>query len=120
MHGVGVVSGLEVSVTNKGQSIVIAPGVAIDPLGEEIEVSSSVTLPLAADAATLRVQLRYAERLCKPVVMPSTTGGDVQQYSRIVDTFEPLVSVDPIAGAVVIARLRRAKGRWSVAKRSGS
>ena len=117
LHGVGVITGLGVSIAGKGNSarVVIEPGLAIDAQGEEIEAPEAISLPLPGQGKTLVLQIRFAERPCQPV--PAATPDDsagAQQYSRIMETCEALLSATADASAVTLARLRHANGRWSV------
>jgi hypothetical protein len=121
VHGVGVITGLGVSIAGKGNSawVVIEPGLAIDAQGEEIEAPEAISLPLPGQGKTLVLQIRFAERPCQPV--PAATSDDsagAKQYSRIMETCEALLSATADASAVTLARLRRANGRWSVERRS--
>jgi hypothetical protein len=123
VHGIGVIAGLGVSINGKGKSawVVIEPGLAVDAQGEEIEASESISLPLPlpVQGKTLLVQIRYAERPCRPVAVASPdSGADARQYSRIVETYEAQLSPNPDASAVTLARLRYANRRWSVEGRS--
>jgi hypothetical protein len=121
LHGVGVVTGLGVSIAGKGKSacVVIEPGAAIDAQGEEIEAPEAISIPLPEKGRALLVQIRYAERPCQPVpVVAPDDGADAQQYSRIVETYEALLSPTADAAAVTLARLRHAKGNWLVERRS--
>ena len=116
LHGHGVVSGLTVSIKGKGNvaRIEIAPGVAIDPTGEEIVVTNGVTLSLPAAQQELYVQIRWTERPCKPV--PSPDVSDPTQYSRIADAWETVLSPVAAQDAVTLAHLRRISGRWTIGK----
>jgi hypothetical protein len=121
VHGVGVITGLGVSIVGKGNSarVVIEPGLAIDAQGEEIEAPEAISLPLPGQGKTLVLQIRFAERPCQPV--PAATSDDsagAQQYSRIMETCEALLSAAADASAVTLARLRHTNGRWSVERRS--
>jgi hypothetical protein len=116
-HGVGVVSGLKISLTDKGQAVLIQPGLAVDGVGEEIEVPEIVSVPLPANATVLVVQLRFAETLCEPVpALEGSSDANPLQYSRMIETGEVVVSPAAVTGAVVLGRLRRKKGRWSLAR----
>jgi hypothetical protein len=115
VHGVGVITGLGVSIVGKGNSarVVIEPGLAIDAQGEEIEAPEAISLPLPGQGKTLVLQIRFAERPCQPV--PAATSDDsagAQQYSRIMETCEALLSAAADASAVTLARLRHTNGRW--------
>ncbi len=117
--GTGIVNGLAVRLDGAkgGQTITIAPGLAIDARGEEVEVATAVTLPLPEGGKTLLVQLSYAERLTRQVPVAGG-GGDTPetQPSRVEETYRAVVAPDPKPVAVPIARLAQARGRWAVDK----
>ena len=116
LHGCGVVSGLKVSIKDKKgvARVEIAPGVAIDPTGEEIVVTNSVALPLPGTPKELYVQIRWVEQPCMPV--PATDNSAPTQYSRIADTWETVLSPVAAQDAVTLARLVRISGRWTIGK----
>jgi hypothetical protein len=116
--GVGIVSGLAVSVSKDGNSINVAPGLAIGPSGDEIAVTSPQSAALMPLDKALLVQIRYAEKLCNPVPARAEVGDVEVQYSRVLETFELIVSSDVVADAIVIAELRRSRLRWSIARRA--
>jgi hypothetical protein len=62
LHGAGVVSGLQVSIERDGRKtqLAIAPGLAFDALGRELEVTAPARLPLPAQGKPLLVLLHYA------------------------------------------------------------
>ena len=64
-HGWGVVHGLKVSVTNEknGSAVIIKPGVAIDPAGNEVHLCAATKFPLPDSAAEIQVGIRWLERL---------------------------------------------------------
>jgi DNA-binding beta-propeller fold protein YncE len=125
LHGTGTAVGLGVSVEHgPGASrITIAPGLALDPAGNEILVAQSVCVALPAQGTQLFVLLRYAERPCRPAPFAATApvdasdGGTVMQPTRIVETFGVGLEATPAADAVAIARLRQVRGRWRVDSR---
>jgi hypothetical protein len=116
VHGRGVVSGLTVSIKGgrNDARIEIAPGVAIDPTGEEIVVPNCVALPLPTSPQELYVQIRWVERSCMPV--PSTDSSAPARYSRIADTWETVLSPAAAEDAVTLAHLKRVSGRWTIRK----
>jgi hypothetical protein len=115
--GVGVVSGLAVSISKDGNSLNVAPGLAIGPTGDEIAVTEPQSSPLTTVDKALLVQLRYAEKLCNPVPAQADADGAQVRYSRVLETFELIVSSDVLSDSIVIGELRRNKLRWSIAKR---
>ena len=63
-HGAGVVDGLNVSVTNdkNGSAVIIKPGVAIDPAGNEVHLCATTKFPLPGSASEIQVGIRWLER----------------------------------------------------------
>ena len=124
LHGAGVVSGLKVAIAPAAgagnQSVVVEPGFAIDPRGEEIEVCQTTALALPPRGRSLFVQLKFVECPTDPV--PSigslgSTSGDERIYSRIEETFTVVLTVTARLDAVSIARLARRRGRWRMDRR---
>ncbi len=112
MHGAGIVDGLAVTVTTDPDAhVVIAPGLAFAPDGNEIALGSPSVLPLPASGseAILLVQLAYREVPSHPVVAAATT-----QPSRIVETCAATLAALPDADSVGIARVLRVRGRWRI------
>jgi hypothetical protein len=102
LHGVGVVSGLGVSLTSQdGESaVVVSPGLAIGPTGEELLICERVTLPLRPDETPMFVTVGLVEQ----PVDPNTNG----EPTRI-EEFAAAALVDNVpAGHLVVARLTRA------------
>ena len=126
-HGVGVVQGLKVSVAkdSSGGAVVVEPGFAIDPVGNEIQLCDPVRLPLGACRVPIYVLLRFKEISTNPVPAPTgSTGGeeDGVVYSRIEEGYEVLLSPDvqgqDCAPAVLpLARLVRIGKAWQVDKK---
>jgi len=125
LHGDGIVDGLAVAIDadadGKAPRIVVAPGLAFDKLGREIAVGAPWIAPLPACAYSLLVQLRYREHACDAV--PASPGGGpggatddaaMTKPTRIVESFEVMVSSSPAANAVSIACVRRTRGRWQL------
>ena len=123
LHGAGIVDGLAVTVDADGKAprVVVAPGLAFDKLGREIAVGAPWSAPLPASVDALLVQLCYHEHGCDAV--PAFSSGDAggatddaatSKPTRIVESFEMMLSSSPAADAVSIARIRRARGRWQV------
>ncbi len=124
LHGAGVVSGLQVAVaptTGPGdQSVVVKPGFAFDPRGEEIEVCETTAVPLPPRGRRLFVQLLFVERPADPVPTPGSpaaTSEDEPLHSRIEETFTVVLTETVRADALSIARLAFRRGRWQVDRR---
>jgi hypothetical protein len=111
--GFGVVSGLGVSVqpgnSGAGEQVVVAPGFALDPFGEEIEVCDGQTFVLPADGRSLCVALLHAEIPSHP--QPTANG---QEFSRIEERFAIRLDPAPADDAVTLARLLREDRGWRV------
>jgi hypothetical protein len=114
--GSGVVSGLAVSVApgggGTGQDVVVEPGFAIDPRGEEIEVCQRWTAALPAASGTLFVQLFFAESPAAPV--PALLPEIEERYSRVEESFSIELSPAASPDGVSIARLVAARGGWRI------
>ena len=117
-HGIGIVSGLEVSISDgPARSIVVSPGTALDPLGNEITLSSAVRCPLPQKCELAYLVLYWAERGIDPVSVP---GIDTEQEvnSRIEEyailKYKPEESQAHNHTGVVLARLRRVRRNWQV------
>lgn len=113
LRGYGVVRGLGVSVqpdnSGAGEQVVVTPGFAVDPRGEEIEVCDVETVLLPQDGRRLYVVLLQAERLSHP--QPAANG---QEFSRIEEGFAICLEPDPVADAVTLACLLREDRGWHV------
>ena len=120
LHGTGIACGLNVTVEQGSARIEISPGLALDPVGNEICIEQPVHLALPSSGPDLFVLLRYAERPCRSApVVPGAGGQDADstmdvQPTRIVETFTVELASAPQSDAVVIARLRQSRGRWRV------
>jgi hypothetical protein len=124
LHGAGVVTGLEVSVAPPnaagGQRVLVEPGFAFDPRGEEIEVCRPVARPLPARGGSLIAQLTFVERPARPVPAPGSPDSSPESgslSSRIEETFALVLAPTADAGAVAIARLAFRGGQWRVDRR---
>jgi hypothetical protein len=117
LHGVGIVSGLQVSVgkDSQGPTVTVQPGFALDPRGEELEVCAPHVVPLPVSGKSLLVMLLFAEKATSPVpVTPSDTASNEQQFSRVEETVAIMLAAELEADAVPIARLAFTRGHWRV------
>lgn len=114
LHGFGIVSGLGVRVETttdpNGGRLVIDPGYAIDPCGEELVLPACVHVPLPSSGDAAFVSLRHWDHPCAhtPSRPDSIAARCIEEACLI-----------SIAGAVparglAIAQLVRADTRWSV------
>jgi hypothetical protein len=108
LHGVGIVSGLGVGLepnpSGGDPAIVVSPGVAIAPDGEELVLCEPVTRDLCQGASVCYVSVWLVERLTN-----QTPNGE---SSRIEESADAAVSEDLPPGHLAIARLRRHDGAW--------
>jgi len=112
LHGSGIVRGLEVSVrpseTGTGDMVVVEPGFALAPNGEEIEVPVVATEELPPRGQHLHLNLRHAERPSRP----TSSGSDEPEFSRIEETFSISLEASPADDGLALARLRRDGSGW--------
>jgi hypothetical protein len=113
LHGVGIVSGLEVRVDvttdPDGDRIVVEPGYAIGRCGEEIEVPESVRLALPADGDAAYVSLRHWDHTCAERLAQSTPDLECVEEACVIAMVR-----DVLPSTLAIARLVRSDGRWTV------
>jgi hypothetical protein len=108
LHGVGIVRGLAVGLEPRpgggDPAIVVSPGVALDPDGEELVVCESVTRDVCQGASVCYVTVALVERPTDP-----TPDGE---SSRIEESTEVAVSADLPSGHLAIGRLLHDGGAW--------
>jgi len=131
LHGWGIVGGLELSVRPK--EIMMAPGFALDCLGNEIEVEEPTRWPLpgAGRGTACYLTLAFAEREVDPVPVPgdsSNGGGESVAYRGVAEGWAlAYAPEDPARGhgragrgsdpcgrphGIALARFLRAGARW--------
>ncbi len=128
-HGLGVVQGLQVSSVNEnaGWMVVVEPGVAIDPLGNEIQLCNSVKFRLPKSHSAIEVGIRFSERFCEPVPIGSDATPLSSQPSRVEEGCEVLLravsvpqskakrrTVGTSLDILPLARLVRSRRAWKV------
>jgi len=115
LHGEGIVRGLQVSVRpiegGPREQVVVQPGFAIAPDGEEIEVRCEASASLPETASHLSVTLSHAERMTCPVPAPDD---EQVQFTRVEETFALHVEATCGRNGVVLARLIRTAAGWEV------
>jgi hypothetical protein len=108
LHGVGIVRGLAVSLepgpTGGDAAVVVSPGLAIAPDGEELVVCERVTRDVCHGESVCYVTVALVEGPSSP-----TPDGEP---SRILESAEVALSEDIPPGHVAIARLLRDSGAW--------
>lgn len=117
LHGAGIVSGLGVAVEDGGDPprIAIAPGIAIDPRGEEIEICERVCLSARVSASFAVVSIRRFDPPRDPV-----PGPDGPVPSAIEEACLVAVGAHLPQDAIALARLVRGPAGWSVADSQGA
>jgi hypothetical protein len=133
LHGWGLVSGLEVMISDGGESVRIEPGVAIDCEGNEIILPKPYEMKVTGEndsANCLYAVVAYEERMVSAI--DGSSNGDVA-WDRIVECFAAsLAGSNSNAGhrhqhgrwlscgqrhPITLARLRRAVKGWRVDRR---
>jgi len=107
LHGVGIVSGLGVGLETGqagGDRVIVSPGVAIAPDGEELVVCDPVSLDVCVGPAVCYVTLTLAERSVDPTVDDEPT--------RVEESAEVGASDHVASGQLAIARLKLDAGVW--------
>jgi hypothetical protein len=113
-HGVGIVSGLEISTSDgPARSILVSPGTALDPQGNEITLYSAVRCPLPQKCEMAYLVLYWAERETDPMAGPEQdVNSRIEEYAIL--RYEPEESQAHNHTGVVLARLRRVRRMWQV------
>ena len=108
LHGFGVAQGLAVQVETDerthAQCVVVAPGVALDPRGELIEVCGPDREPLPPGDGALWVAIRHADGSCRQAHPDTPVAARVGYVLECVTT----LAVDALA----LARLARDDNAW--------
>jgi hypothetical protein len=108
LHGLGIVRGLTVTLEpgagGGDPAIVVSPGVAISPDGEELVLCEPATRDVCQGGSVCYVTVALVERPTNP-----TPSGE---SSRIEESAEVAVSKDLPPGHLAIARLLRDHGAW--------
>ncbi len=113
LHGSGVVTGLSVTVSIDASvpSVVVAPGLALDRQGREIELAAPVAVAVGNPGGPQYVIVEYAERETDP----SLTGDTGMVASRIEEGASIRLSPEAVTGdGVTLARLVADSAGWKV------
>lgn len=116
LHGSGVVTGLSVTVSGDTSppSLVVGPGLALDPHGREIELAVPVAVQMGNPGCAQYVIAEYAERETDPVPLLATEG-TLMSASRIEEG--ALIRLSPEVPAdegIALARLVADSTGWKV------
>jgi len=122
LHGYGTVAGLEVSSSeDAAKSILVNAGMAIDPQGNEIMLPSAVQCPFPENGEKAYLVLYWAERETDPVPVPGCGNEGDQSVPSQVEEYAILKyeadKVDAKHAGVVLARLKKARGKWKIDKK---
>ena len=128
-HGWGIVGGLRISLSRN--EIVVSPGLALDCLGDEIEVDRPTSVPLPAGGKASYLTVAFTERAVdpQPALFDPPAADEVSvEYRRLEEgAVLALAPVDPARGhapparradacgrahPIAIARLVRIRSRW--------
>jgi hypothetical protein len=129
LHGWGIVGGLQVSVGNG--EIVVTPGLAMDCVGNEIEIDQPTRLSLSGPGRVCYLTLAFTEREVDPgpaLSDPPASDEEPPAYRRVEEDGElALAPADPALAhpgngrrsapcgrshPIAIARLVRLGSRW--------
>jgi hypothetical protein len=111
LHGTGIARGLGVSVESDGSShkLVVQPGFALDPNGEEIQVGTAVTVCLPDKGDALWAILIHRERPTRPA---PASEGEALQFTRIEEGFAIRLETAPDERGLALAWLLRDGAGW--------
>jgi hypothetical protein len=108
LHGIGIVHGLAVGIEHDDPAatpmVIVSPGVAISPDGEELVVCERSSVPVCQGPATCYVAVRFVERSTGVTVT-----GEASRTEELAEV-AALESVQP--GDLVIGRLTLDRGTW--------
>jgi hypothetical protein len=115
LHGVGVASGLDIRIDSDagGSSVVVAPGVAVDRMGRELELCEPVHLAVPEDHSSHYVTVVYTSR--DGAAVPTAEGG-LQPTRRRDGAIVCLSAAAPPDGVVIGLIVRESSG-WQVRER---
>lgn len=111
LHGAGVVSGLEVSVSPEGTGVLVSPGAAIVSTGNEVHVCGKVVLHPEPGPDLLFVIVHHIEREVDPSLQVS---GAALTPTRIEEGGRVATSKAIPADGLAIARVAPSPTGWTV------
>ena len=116
IHGYGVVSGLDVSASKgPANALMVKPGLAIDPAGNEIILPAVVKVPFPRKGDLAHLVLYWAERETDFIPAPEGSAASrIEEYAIL--KFETGDSAAKTNG-VLLAQLKRLRGVWKVDKK---
>ena len=120
--GCGCVSGLKVCLSKDDcESVVVHPGFAVDPHGNEIIITSKLECPVPQDGERTYLVAYWAERETDFVPLPGAQGAGGQTVASRLEEYAILkYEADPERGeqsGLVLARLKKKRRKWKVDKK---
>jgi len=113
--GSGVVVGLDVTLDQNNETVIVQPGLAIDAVGEEIVICQPLRYALKAGTGTGYLSLSFCEKLLDPVATASPGAQEPQREPSRIEECVCLEFGERTPGqALVIARLELRENKWTV------
>ena len=120
LHGYGIVTGLDVSVSAP-DSVTVNAGYAIDLEGNDIILPTAMQGKLRITKSSVYLVLCFAERKTDLVPVPSNDSGEngqqpsrIEEYGRL--AYESEKNKASQMG-VILAQLKNSRGKWIVDKK---
>jgi len=109
LFGSGIVTGLDVSIDDaKKGHIIITPGYAIGPTGDEILVCNPAQFSLGTCIVSGYVSLAFCEQAIQ------VTSGESTEASRIIEGFRIEFTEDVTPEDVAVARVKYRRNKWTL------
>jgi len=109
LHGWGIVTGLAVAMSARN-AVTVEPGLALDPLGREVNLTVPISVPVKAGRSPRLVVVSYCEREADPVLW----AGDDAQPSRIEEGASVTLAGRAAADSVAIGRITYGARGWRI------
>ena len=121
LHGYGIVSGLEVSISSKlPEALTVSRGYAIDPLGNDVILPMDMQASFPTAGIAVYLVLCWAERGIDLMPMLSSGGEGEQLTASRIEEYALLKYETNKHQAnqtgVVLARLKKIRGKWKIDK----
>jgi hypothetical protein len=121
LHGNGIVSGLEASLSTKSPcTLRISPGYAIDAYGNDVIAPADLQGPLPADGNSAYLVLCWAEREVDLIPFLNSGGEGEQLVASHLEEYAVLkYEFDKRKASqtgVILARLKKVRGKWKIDK----
>jgi hypothetical protein len=127
-HGYGVVDGLKVSIERGASrsSVIVGPGVAITPTGNEVHLCAPVKVPLPKASIALQVGIRFTERFTGSIPVPGVAGEPGTMPAQVEEGCEVILEPLGVAtrspaesdsNALPLARVVLRRSAWRLDRR---